>query len=163
MTLARAYAATTAIAASPRRRRKNPNLRPRVLVESDYGPSIQFPPRSAQAGLIPDATHNARDRRDCRLGTAALPVQRPTRRRRRALIAPAKPFQDPGTRSCDSRLPNPHSRLPSYFACVPGIGSAPRLEVGLTITTVSVEPSGQTIWKVLPGGRVENGMPLRAR
>lgn len=53
--------------------------------------------------------------------------------------------------------------IPSYFACVPGTGSAPRVEVGLTIITVSVEPSGHTIWKVLPGLRVENGMPLRAR
>ncbi|KAG1271855.1 hypothetical protein G6F64_015569 [Rhizopus arrhizus] len=42
-------------------------------------------------------------------------------------------------------------------------GRTPLGELGSTITMVSVEPSGQTTWKVLPAGSEANGMPLCAR
>ncbi len=46
---------------------------------------------------------------------------------------------------------------------VPFIVSAPNEEVGLTMVTTSLDPSGHTILKLLPGGNVENGVPLMAR
>ena len=59
-----------------------------------------------------------------------------------------------------------HRGTQAYFAAsttVPFTGSVPSGEDGSTTVTVSTEPSGQTIWKLLPGSSVENGIPLCAR
>ena len=51
----------------------------------------------------------------------------------------------------------------SASTTVPLTGSVPSGDVGSTTFTVSTDPSGHTIWKLLPGCRVENGKPLCAR